>query len=218
MNGSPEPPHTPPPTTAPDRPAASPLPAAPEPAARTTPAPSRPARERTRYAPSPGATPGLQPKSPIIAGLLSLMPGAGQIYVGYYKVGFIHNVVFGTTIAFLAAGGGPFPALLPAMAIFLSFFVIYNIVDASRRATLYNLALDGGEGIDLPNMDMDISLPSLGSSIGGAVSLIVLGAILLSNTLLDIPLDWLAAWWPVIPLGLGIHLLVKALKERQAGN
>ena len=217
MNGSPEPPHTPP-TTAPDRPASSPLPAAPEPAARTTPGPSRPARARARVAPPPAAPPGREPKSPIIAGLLSLMPGAGQIYVGYYKVGFIHNVVFGTTIAFLAAGGGPFPALLPAMAIFLSFFVIYNIVDASRRATLYNLALDGGEGIDLPNMDMDISLPSLGSSIGGAVSLIVLGVVLLSNTLLGIPLDWLAAWWPVIPLGLGIHLLVKALRERQAGN
>lgn len=217
MNGSPEPPHTPPPTTAPDRPAASPLPAAPEPA-RTPPAPSRPPGERTRYTAHAGATPGLQPKSPVIAGLLSLMPGAGQIYVGYYKVGFIHNVVFGTTIAFLAAGGGPFPVLLPAMAIFLSFFVIYNIVDASRRATLYNLALDGGEGIDLPSMDMDISLPNVGSSIGGAVVLIVLGVVLLSNTLLGIPLDWLAAWWPVIPLGLGIHLLVKALKERQARN
>ena len=129
------------------------------------------------------------------------MPGAGQIYVGYYKVGFIHNVVFGTTIAFLAAGGGPFPVLLPAMAIFLPFFVIYNVVDASRRATLYNLALDGGEGIELPSMDMDLSLPNLGSSIGGAVVLIALGVVLLSNTLLGIPLDWLAAWWPVIPLG-----------------
>lgn len=215
MNGSPEPPHTPPPATTPDRPAASPSPAAPEPAAGTAPAPSRPAATHTRYAATLDA-PGLQPKSPVIAGLLSLMPGAGQIYVGYYKVGFIHNVVFGTTIAFLAAGGGPFPALLPAMAIFLSFFVIYNIVDASRRATLYNLALDGSEGIDLPSMDMDLSLPNLGSSIGGAVVLIVLGVVLLSNTLLGIPLDWLAAWWPVIPLGLGVHLLVKALKERQA--
>lgn len=46
--------------------------------------------------------------------------------------------------------------------------------------------------------------------------LIVLGVVLLSNTLLGIPLDWLAAWWPVIPLGLGVHLLVKALKERRA--
>ena len=234
MNGSPEPPQTPLPTTtpqaepsppappdtppavpAPARPAASPSPAAPEPAARATPAPSRPATAQTRYAAAPGATPGLQPKSPIIAGLLSLMPGAGQIYVGYYKIGFIHNVVFGTTIAFLAAGGGPFPPLLPAMGIFLPFFVIYNIVDASRRANLYNLALDGGEGIELPGMDLDISLPNLGSSIGGAVVLILLGVVLLSNTLFGIPLDWLAAWWPVIPLGLGIHLLVKALRERQ---
>ena len=194
MNGSPEPSHTPPPTTTPDRPAAAPSPVTPEPAARRPAAPYRPDGERTRYAAPAGATPGLQPKSPVIAGLLSLMPGAGQVYVGYYKVGFIHNVVFGTTIAFLATEGGPFPALVPAMAIFLSFFVIYNIVDASRRATLYNLALDGGEGIDLPSMDMDISLPNLGSSMGGAIVLIVLGMVLLSNTLFGIPLDWLAAW------------------------
>ena len=61
------------------------------------------------------------------------MPGAGQIYVGYYKLGFIHNIIFGTNIAFLAAGGAQFPfsPLLPAASIFLAFFVIYNIVDAS---------------------------------------------------------------------------------------
>ena len=203
------------------QPAAEPrpaTPAAPRPAARATPAPSLPAAAQTRYAAPSAATPGSQRKSPVIAGLLSLMPGVGQLYVGYYKLGFIHNVVFGTTITLLAAGGGPFLALVPAMAIFLPFFVIYSIVDASRRANLYNLALDGGEGIDLPSIAMDISLPSLEGSIGGAVILIVLGVVLLSNTLFGIPLDWLAAWWPVIPLGLGVHLLVKALKERQAGQ
>lgn len=153
----------------------------------------------------------------MLAGLLSLLPGAGQIYVGYYKLGFIHNFVFGAAVVLLAAAGNTaIEPLAPALGIFLAFFVIYNVVDAGRRATLYNLALDGVAGIDLPDMDMDLSLPNLGGSIAGGVVLIVLGVVLLSNTLFGIPLDWLAAWWPVIPLGLGVHLLHKALKERQA--
>ena len=45
--------------------------------------------------------------------------------------------------------------------------------------------------------------------------LIVLGLVLLSNTLLGIPLGWLAAWWPLLPLGFGIYLLAKALEERR---
>ena len=166
------------------------------------------------YAAPAGAAAGRQRKSPVLAGLLSLMPGAGQIYVGYYKLGFIHNIIFGMNIAFLAAAS-PFSRLLPAASIFLAFFVIYNIVDASRRATCYNLALDGVEGIELPSLN-DASLPfqNLRGSVGGGVILIAVGAILLSNTLLGIPLDWLAAWWPVAPLGLGVHLLAKGLKER----
>ena len=183
------------------------------PAPPTAPAP--PAAVHAPYAAPAGAAAGRQRKSPVLAGLLSLMPGIGQIYVGYYKLGFIHNIIFGMNIAFLAAVNPSFSRLLPAASIFLAFFVIYNIVDASRRATCYNLALDGVEGIELPSLN-DASLPfqNLRGSVGGGVILIAVGAILLSNTLLGIPLDWLAAWWPVAPLGLGVHLLAKGLKER----
>ena len=87
--------------------------------------------------------PRLHRKSPFLAGLLSLMPGIGQIYVGYYALGFIHIAVFVTTIFLLVRMSiNPFSALSPALGVFLGFFVVYNIVDATRRAVLYNLALD----------------------------------------------------------------------------
>jgi TM2 domain-containing membrane protein YozV len=167
----------------------------------------------------PGAMPRLQRKSPFLAGLLSLMPGIGQIYVGYYAIGFIHIAVFVTTIFLLVRMSvNPFSALTPALGVFLGFFVVYNIVDACRRAVLYNLALDGVQGIELP--DMNASLPKLqlqGSVPGGAV-LIALGVVLLSNTLLGFSLDWLASWWPLGLVALGAWLVAKAREERRAAG
>ncbi len=158
-----------------------------------------------------GRTRGLQHKSPVVACLLSLMPGVGQIYVGYYKLGFIHNVVFGSTIALLASAPNRNP-LIPMLGIFLAFFYIYNVVDAGRRANLYNLALDGLEGIEMPSMN--VSAPSFGGSLAGGVALVGVGAILLSNTAFGASLDWVEDWWPAAPILLGVYLLVKALRER----
>jgi hypothetical protein len=155
---------------------------------------------------------GLHRKSPMLACLLSLMPGVGQIYVGYYKLGFIHNLIFGVTIALLTGARGPNP-LLPVLGIFLAFFFVYNVVDAGRRANLYNLALDGMEGIEMPSMSM--TMPSFGGSIGGGVALIVVGVILLANTRFGISLEWIEEWWPLAPIGVGAYLLAKAVQERR---
>jgi hypothetical protein len=102
------------------------------------------------------------------------------------------------------------------MSIFLAFFFVYNVVDAGRRASLYNLALDGMEGIELPNMNME--LPSLGGSIGSGVALIAVGVILLANTRFGITLDWIEEWWPVAPILISAYLLSKALQERKAAS
>ena len=85
---------------------------------------------------------------------------------------------------------------------------------AGRRANLYNLALDGMEGIELPGMNM--ALPGLGGSIGGGVALTAVGVILLVNTRFGITLDWIEEWWPVAPILVGAYRLTKALQERKA--
>src|SRR2546422_5166435 len=87
-------------------------------------------------------------KSPTLAGFLSLMPGLGQIYVGYYQRGFVHIVVVGTTIALLA--NDAVPELVPLLGLFLAFFWLYNVIDAGRRASLYNMALQGAGTMALP--------------------------------------------------------------------
>ena len=220
MNGSQEHPDVPmQPPTLPETPAAAPLvqtappPPSPPPAAPTYAAP--PQTVASHVAPTHvGPAQGLQHKSPFIACALSLMPGVGQIYVGYYRLGFIHNIVFASTIMIL---NFRLPdAMYPLLGIFLAFFFIYNVVDAGRRAMYYNLALDGVEGIELPSMNL--SVPGFGGSLGGGLTLIGVGVVLLSNTLFDVPLEWIESWWPIAPILFGVYLLVKAIQERASGT
>ena len=188
-----------------------PAPPAAPPAAPPPPtAQAQPTASRANPMVTAGRARGLHPKSPVVACLLSLMPGVGQIYVGYYRLGFMHNIVFASTIMILTTDvPGP---MYPLLGVFLAFFFIYNVVDAGRRAVYYNLALDGVDGIELPSMDL--SVPSFGGSLGGGLTLIAVGVVLLSNTLFDVPLEWIESWWPVAPLLFGVYLLVKALQER----
>jgi TM2 domain-containing membrane protein YozV len=166
------------------------------------------------YPPPPMAAP--QParsdpraKSPALACILSVMPGLGQIYIGYYARGFVHALVVFTLITLLADGNTD--ELTPLVGLFLAFFWLYNILDAGRRAVFYNSKLTGSEATDLAQ---EFQLPSFGGSIFGGVTLIILGFVLLLYTRFDISLSWLRDWWPVIPIGLGVYLLVKALQER----
>jgi hypothetical protein len=152
-------------------------------------------------------------KSPALAGFLSFMPGLGQVYVGYYQRGFVHAIVVAVLITLLATG---LEAFTPLAAIFLAFFWLYNIIDASRRASFYNQALAGQEMMSLPS---DFTSPGMGGSIAGGLILITVGVILLLHTRFDVPLDWLEQWWPVAPILLGVYLFSRAIQERWArGN
>jgi len=150
-------------------------------------------------------------KNPALAGILSAMPGLGQIYVGYYPRGFIHILVVAFTITFLA--NMTTDSWAPLFGLFLAFFWLYNIVDAVRRATLYNQVLAGGE---VPSVPGDFKMLSMGGSILGGSLLMAAGFLLLMHTRFGMPLDFIEEWWPLIPMGFGAYLLSKAIKDRTA--
>lgn len=151
-------------------------------------------------------------KSPVLAAMLSLMPGLGQIYVGYYVQGFTNILVIASLIALLHHGIG---ALTPLGGLFLAFYWLYNIVDASRRAAFYNQALAGLGPMELPK---DIEMPGGGGALFGGVALIVLGGLALAYTRFNISLAWLEHWWPLALVIVGAYLIYKSLagKKKEA--
>lgn len=152
-------------------------------------------------------------KSPIMASILSVMPGLGQTYVGYYQRGFIHALVVASLIAILASD--VLRDLTPLAAIFLAFFWLYNIVDAGRRAALFNQALVEGESFNPVALPDDALAPGpYGSLIGGTV-LVLVGFVMLLHTRFDMRLDWIEDWWPVAPMVLGAYLIFLALQDRR---
>ena len=149
-------------------------------------------------------------KSPRLAAFLSLVPGLGQVYVGYYVRGF---ATAATVLFLILMAGTVAPAEIAPVFGFAAFFtMLYNIVDAGRLAAMYNHVATGLDRIEMPD---SLGLPKLGGSIAGGVVLLVLSLIALSHTALGMSLEWLENWWPVFPLALGAYLLVRGLQERQ---
>lgn len=144
-------------------------------------------------------------RSTALATLLSLMPGLGQVYLGYTQLGFVHATVAGALIAILAPGAG---ALEPLLGLFLAFFWLYNIVDANRRAMLLNQRILGLVPGELPE---EVS-PSLRGSVLGGLCLIAGGTLALAHVRFGLSMDWVGRWWPVALIGFGVYLVWKAVK------
>ena len=152
-------------------------------------------------------------KSPVLASMLSAMPGLGQVYVGYYQQGFINVLVAGSIIVLLHQH--VIPHLEPLLGIFLAFFWLYNIVDAGRRASFYNNTLAGLTRVDVPE---DFSMPKGRGTLAGGAALVIFGLILFGHTMYNLSLAWLEQWWPMAIVGLGAYLLYQAFASRRAGQ
>jgi len=181
---------------------------------RTAPAPTpgEPAapvsQPAVTYAPAPQPEAPRDRKSPLLACILSAMPGLGQVYVGYYQRGFLHAIIMATVIFILNSG---MRGMEPLLGPLLAFFWLYNIIDAGRRAAHYNRAAAGEGAFEMPK---DFSMPGIQGSIFGGLLLIAVGAIFLSHTVWGISLAWVEDWWPLAPILFGVYLIGKSVADR----
>ena len=148
-------------------------------------------------------------KSPLVATVLSLMPGLGQVFLGYTQLGFLHAGVACALIALMSLNrlGG----MEPGVGIFMVFFWLYNLVDAHRRALLLNEATTRMETPELPDGFRAVSFQG---RIAAGVMLILVGVLSLLSLRFGISMDWLMNWWPAGLVLAGLYLVVKAISDR----
>ncbi len=143
--------------------------------------------------------------NPAVAGMLGAIPlGLGAVYCGQYAKGLAHLGIF-----VLAIVG--FSYDLPwqgytALAIFLGFFWVYQILDAVRTAKAiqagdptpdpFGLAQTFGTGDRVETAKVPVA----------AAVLIGLGVLFLINTVFDFSLH---RFWPIILIVLGVWLFAK---------
>jgi hypothetical protein len=151
-------------------------------------------------------------KSPFLAAMLSVIPGVGQLYIGYYMRGFATAASFLTAMATGAAING---VLSPVLVLCGVFIWVFNLIDAGRMAALYNHAAVGSGVLEKPE---DFRFPKVGGPILGGVALLLFGGIALSNTAFGYSLEWLEDWWPAFPLALGIYLFVRGVMDVMKGR
>lgn len=144
-------------------------------------APAAPAR--------PAAAPG---KNPAAAGLLSLFPGLGHVYLGLYKRGIVFFTIFVLLITIADHGNtGPFPMLIP-------FWVIFVLIDAVRQARAINAT-----GTPEPGFFGEEKPLKADGGLTFGIFLMLVGLFLLANKVFSINLEFLVEWWPALLVAFG---------------
>ena len=173
----------------PPPPAATPQAAAPPPAFAALPA-------------APAPPPMI--KSPAVAGLLSVIPGLGHVYLGLYQRAIAFFAVWVIIMSIAPHGPGPAGVLIP----FWWFFVL---IDAVRQAKAINTTGAPESNLLVGEKPMNVS----GSLVFG-IFLILVGVFFLIERYWRIDLSFLYDFWPVFLIAFGawqVWLYWKAKKE-----
>jgi len=155
--------------------------------------------------PPPGVSSG---PNPALAGIMAgVFPfGVGAVYNGQYAKGLAHLVIFGMFIAVLSHNDSTLVGVVGGLGI--SFFYVYQIIDAVRSARALQLGQPAPDPFGLAQSF------SVGDKIDpknvptGAVVLIVIGVFFLLHTMgvFDVSIG---RFWPVLLIGLGAWLVAR---------
>jgi hypothetical protein len=138
--------------------------------------------------------------SPGLALFLGLIPGVGAIYNGQYAKGLVHAVIWGILMSIAnsrAAHGMEALWVITVMAwwAYMAFEAYHTA--RKRRA---------GEPVDEYSSLIDLRGRSSQVPVA-AIALIVLGIVLLLNTLDLLDFEYIARYWPVLLIVAGVYLL-----------
>jgi hypothetical protein len=146
---------------------------------------------------------------PRLAFVLGFIPGVGAIYNGQYAKGLVHAIIFGLMVSILSSHASE--GLEPLLGVLLAAFVIYMAFEAFHTARRRQL----GEPVDEFS---SVIQSSQGRSMGGAIALIVIGAVFLLNTLNIVDMRQILRFWPVLLIALGVNMLHSRISDSGGGR
>ncbi len=170
-------------------------------------APSQPATPVAAPAAATGFEPHRDPSPGLALFLGFCFPGVGAIYNGQYAKGLVHALIFGLIVTILSSGAAH--GLEPLFGISLAVFIFYMALEA------YHTALKRRAGEPVDEFSSLVNLQATGGNApAGAITLVVIGSLLLLNNMEIIRFRHLVKFWPVLLIGAGIFMLV----NRKAGG
>jgi cell wall-active antibiotic response 4TMS protein YvqF/B-box zinc finger protein len=155
------------------------------------------------------AKPNFDPSvSPGLAAFLGFIPGVGAIYNGQYAKGLVHAIIFGLLVSIVSSRAAP--GLEPLFGMFITAWVFYMVFEAYHTARKRML----GEPVDEFSSLINMRAGS-GRFPAGAVVLIVLGVILLLNTMDILDFRYIVRYWPVVLILIGVYMLWGRLAQSE---
>lgn len=172
-----------------------------------------PAPASTQAAPSPAPARAAlaQPDvSPGLALFLGFIPGVGAIYNGQYAKGLIHAVIFGIIISILNSHEEGVQIVFSFVLTAWIFYMAFEAYHTARKR-------HAGETVDEYSGLLDLkgargNAPALG------VVLVVLGIVLLLQSLHLFDFAYLARYWPVLLIAAGAYLLYSRFSGSDASG
>jgi hypothetical protein len=145
--------------------------------------------------------------SPGLAFFLGLIPGVGAIYNGQYAKGMVHAVIWGMLVSI--TNSHAVQGLEPLFGIMIAAWVAYMAFEAYHTARKRRM----GEHVD--EYSSLLNLSGRGDQVPvAALSLIILGILLLLHTLDLLDFERVARYWPVLLIAAGVYLLFGRITGR----
>jgi len=153
----------------------------------------------------PSAIPASYPRADVSPGLalfLGFIPGVGAIYNGQYVKGLVHAVIFGVIISIIASGSGGLEVVTPFLLVAWIFYMAFEAHHTAQKRR-------NGEPVDEYSSVLNFRGGN-NAPVAGIV-LVVLGAVLLLNTLNLVNFAYLERYWPALLIAAGVYLLYTRL-------
>lgn len=148
-----------------------------------------------------GASPYTYPDvSPGLALFLGMIPGVGAIYNGQYAKGLVHALIFGILASMADSRAAHGLEWIFGISIMVWWaYMVFEAYHTARKRRMGEPVDEYSSLIDLRGRKEQVPV--------AALSLIILGILMLLRTLNVLDFEFVARYWPVLLIAAGAYLL-----------